>query len=150
MEPVYASIARLVFRYADFLDTGDLEGMAGMFDRGTLRTQTPDGVYTFTGAAEVLGAFTGSVLRYENGTLGTRHVTTNLAVDEGDEPGMANARSYFTVLQARPDFPLQVVCAGGYTDRFVLDPEDGRGWRFDDRLIRIELVGDMSRHVAGL
>jgi 3-phenylpropionate/cinnamic acid dioxygenase small subunit len=145
MEPTYASVARLVFRYAEYLDDGDLEGMASMFANATLRTTTPDGVYAFTGSEQVLGAFTGSVLRYEQGTLGTKHVTTNLIVDDGPADGTATARSYFTVLQARPAFPLQVVCAGRYRDSFVRDSD---GWRFEDRLIRIELVGDMSHHVA--
>jgi hypothetical protein len=67
MEPIYAAIARLVFGYADRLDAGDLPGMAALFDRARLRTASGDGA-TFTGAAEVMAAFDGSVQRFEDGT----------------------------------------------------------------------------------
>lgn len=146
MESTYAAVARLVFRYAEYLDDGDLEGMATMFADATLRTHTPDGLMAFTGSAEVLAAFTGSVRRYEAGTLGTKHVTTNLIVDESADGTAALARSYFTVLQARPGFPLQVVVAGRYRDTFELGEH---GWHFSDRLIRIELAGDLSHHLLG-
>lgn len=48
------------------------------------------------------------------------------------------------MLQARPGFPLQVIIAGGYEDQFV---RDGDGWRFADRLINIQLVGDLHEHL---
>jgi 3-phenylpropionate/cinnamic acid dioxygenase small subunit len=144
MEPAYAAIARLVFGYADRLDAGDLAGMAALFDRARLRTATGDGA-TFTGAAEVLAAFDGSVQRFEDGTPSTKHVTTNLIVDADEAAGTASARSYFTVLQSRPDLPLQPIVAGRYEDTFA---RDGKGrWRFTDRLIIIELVSDISRHL---
>ncbi|MDQ1691127.1 MAG: hypothetical protein QOD87_1235, partial [Pseudonocardiales bacterium] len=57
----------------------------------------------------------------------------------------ATGRALFTVLQARPDFPLQIVVAGRYSDSFVRDSD---GWRFADRLIQIDLVGDVSRHLV--
>jgi 3-phenylpropionate/cinnamic acid dioxygenase small subunit len=146
MEPTYAAVARLVARYAEYLDTGDLEGMAAMFADATFRSDLPDGIVVFRGADEVLAAFTAGTQRDERGLLGTRHVTTNLVVDEGPEPGTARARSYFTVLQARPGFPLQVVVAGGYRDEFR--QVDGE-WRFADRLVRLDLEGDLSRHLVG-
>ena len=83
MESAYAAIARLVFGYAERLDAGDLAGMAALFDGAHLRTASGDGV-TFTGAAEVLAAFDGSVQRFEAGTPSTKHVTTNLIVDADD------------------------------------------------------------------
>jgi 3-phenylpropionate/cinnamic acid dioxygenase small subunit len=143
-EPVYASVARLVFGYAERLDAGDLDGMASLFSTATLRTTGPAGITTFTGKAEVFGAFDGSVQRFEDGTPSTKHVTTNLIVDAGADGETASARSYFTVLQARPALPLQVVIAGSYRDEFVLGDD---GWRFSDRLIRIELVGNLSEHL---
>ena len=143
METAYAAIARLVFGYADRLDAGDLAGMAAFFHRARLRTASGEGA-TFTGAAEVLAAFDGSVQRFEDGTPSTKHVTTNLIVDADEEAGTASARSYFTVLQSRPDLPLQPIVAGRYEDSFA---RDGEGWYFTDRLIIIEHVGDVSRHL---
>jgi hypothetical protein len=144
MEPVYAAVARLVFGYADRLDAGDLAGMAAYFDRARLRTASGEGA-TFTGAAEVLAAFDGSVQRFEDGTPSTKHVTTNLIVDADETAGTATARSYFTVLQSRPDLPLQPIVAGRYEDTFARDG-DGR-WYFTDRLIVIEHFGDVSHHL---
>jgi hypothetical protein len=144
MEPAYAAIARLVFGYAERLDAGDLAGMAALFDGARLRTASGDGA-TFTGAAEVLAAFDGSVQRFEDGTPSTKHVTTNLIVDADEEAGTASARSCFTVLQSRPTLPLQPIVAGRYQDAFARD-SDGR-WHFTDRLITIEHVGDVSQHL---
>jgi SnoaL-like domain len=56
----------------------------------------------------------------------------------------ATARSYFIALQARPDFPLQPIIAGRCNDRF--ERVDGR-WRFADRQIIPDLMGDLSRHL---
>jgi 3-phenylpropionate/cinnamic acid dioxygenase small subunit len=144
-ESTYASVARLVFGYAERLDAGDLRGMANLFAKATLRTSAPDGIVTFTGADEVFGAYDGGVKRFEDGRPGTRHVTTNLIVDADDAAGTASGRSYFTVLQARPGFPLQVIIAGSYRDEFVRDDD---GWRFADRLIQIELLGDLREHLV--
>jgi 3-phenylpropionate/cinnamic acid dioxygenase small subunit len=143
-EQVYASVARLVFGYAERLDAGDLEGMASLFAKATLRTTGPDGITTFTGKDEVFRAFDSSVQRFEGGVPSTKHVTTNLIVDPGADGETASGRAYFTVLQARPALPLQVVIAGSYRDEFV---RDDAGWRFADRLIRIELVGDLREHL---
>jgi hypothetical protein len=81
----------------------------------------------------------------DDGTPATKHVTTNLIVDEHPDGASASARSVFTVLQATPALPLQVILAGTYTDEFV---RDERGWRFADRLVRMQLVGDLSEHLV--
>jgi hypothetical protein len=75
----------------------------------------------------------------------TRHLTTNLIIDVVDDLRTATARSYFTVLQGRPDFPLQPIIAGRYYDRFECI---GQRWRFCERLEYIDLVGDLSRHLT--
>jgi hypothetical protein len=72
-----------------------------------------------------------------------RHVVTNLVV-EVEPPERAHARSYFTVFQARPDFPLQAIICGRYHDAFE---RAGTAWRFADRLILPDLIGDLSRHL---
>ena len=48
------------------------------------------------------------------------------------------------MLQARPDLPLQVIIAGRYHDAFA---EVDGAWRFTDRLIFSDLVGDLSHHL---
>jgi 3-phenylpropionate/cinnamic acid dioxygenase small subunit len=144
-EPLYASIARLVFGYAERLDAGDLDGMAELFAKADVVTQGPDGPAVISGKKAVFDAFDGSVRRFADGTPATQHVTTNLIVDPGQELGTATARSYFTVLQSTEKLPLQVILAGSYQDSFILDDD---GWRFAERRIRIERVGDLSEHLT--
>jgi hypothetical protein len=71
-------------------------------------------------------------------------VTTNVVIDVDDAAGRADARSYFTVFQATAKVPLQAIVAGRYHDRFVRT--DGR-WRFADRLVFMDLTGDLSDHL---
>jgi hypothetical protein len=61
-----------------------------------------------------------------------------------EEAGTAVSRAYFTVLQARPGLPLQPIASGRYRDRF--ERRDGQ-WRFAERRVRVDLVGDLSRHL---
>ena len=74
------------------------------------------------------------------------HCITNVTVDVDDSATVASARSYFTVLQAVDDFPLQPIIAGKYHDRF--EKIDGT-WRFRERIIHPDLIGDLSRHMRG-
>jgi hypothetical protein len=78
-----------------------------------------------------------------DGSPQTRHVTTNIEVDVADDGETARARSYVTVYQALPDFPLQAIFIGGYIDDFV--KADG-AWRFSQRQAVPYFVGDLSRH----
>lgn len=142
-ESTYAAIARLVFSYAERLDAGDLAAMAELFEHASFRSTGPDGITALTGRDEVFDGFAHSVRR-EDGTPATKHVTTNLIVDESADGHHASARSVFTVLQATPTLPLQVILAGKYRDEFVLAQD---GWRFADRLVSIDLVGDVSAHL---
>ncbi|MFI9306928.1 nuclear transport factor 2 family protein [Streptomyces triculaminicus] len=48
------------------------------------------------------------------------------------------------MLQALPDLPPQPIAGGRYHDRF--ERHDGQ-WRFVERRVRINLVGDVSRHL---
>jgi hypothetical protein len=71
-------------------------------------------------------------------------VITNLGIEVDEAGGTAVARSYFTALQALPDLPLQPIVSGRYYDRF--ERRDGQ-WRFVERRVGTDLVGDLSRHL---
>jgi SnoaL-like domain len=133
------AITALVMAYAERLDAGDLDGVAALFAHATWRS--PGRVEPLRGAAVVRGAYDG-VLLYD-GVPSTRHVVTNLVV-EIDAPDRARARSYFTVFQARPDFPLQPIICGRYHDVFE---RVAGAWRFADRLILPDLIGDLKHHL---
>lgn len=144
------AITRLLFAYAEGVDAGDFAGVAALFAHATYRAVAGDRIGVRTGAAEVQRQFETFTVRHEDGTPSTKHLITNVVVELGADGGdggdaRATARSYFTVLQARPTLPLQVIVAGRYHDQFALI--DG-AWRFTDRLIVTDLVGDISHHLS--
>jgi 3-phenylpropionate/cinnamic acid dioxygenase small subunit len=135
------AITALIHEYAERLDTGDLDGVAALFEHATWGS--PGRGESLRGAAQVRRGYDGVIL-HEDGTPSTKHVISNVTVDVDDGADTAGARSYFTVLQARPDLPLQPIIAGRYHDRF--ERVDGR-WRFAERVIIPDLIGDLSRHL---
>ncbi|MEO8605945.1 MAG: nuclear transport factor 2 family protein [bacterium] len=139
MDDAHAAIATLVYAYAERLDAGDFAGFADFFAASTLRSERNTAVRR--GRADVLSMY-GDVVVYD-GVPCTQHVITNLLIEFAADGQQASSRCAFSVLQARPELPLQVILAGRYVDRFA---RDGGGWRFDDRLIRVDLVGDLRWH----
>jgi len=134
------AITALVHGYAERLDGGDLDGVAALFADATYgRAGGP----VRRGAAAVREAL--RVVKLHAGSPRTKHVVTNLVVDVDEAAGHAAARSYFTVLQATATLPLQTILAGRYEDRFVR--RDGT-WRFSERVIHLDLTGDLREHLA--
>ena len=134
------AIADLVHRYAEHLDSGDLDAVAALFDQATYgRAGGP----VRRGAAEVRAAL--AVVKLHDGSPRTKHVTTNLVIAADDTAGTASARSYFTVLQATSTLPLQPILAGRYEDRFV---RVAGTWRFSERVVHIDLAGDLHEHLT--
>ena len=133
-------IKNKIYAYAERLDTGDIDGFASLFEHATFRTNGVD--FVAHGAQAVRELVSNLVILY-GGSPATKHIITNVAVElEGMQ---ANARSYFTVLQARPEqFPLQAIVAGRYHDRFRrIDGE----WHYVDHLIFLDLLGDTRFHL---
>jgi 3-phenylpropionate/cinnamic acid dioxygenase small subunit len=135
------AITGLIHRYAELIDAGDLEGVARLFAAATFRSARGP---VRRGTDELLTVLRRLVMRYEDGTPRTKHLVTNLSIEVDEIAGTATARSYFTVLQATQGLPLQIVVAGRYEDRFA---RVGRGWQFSDRLVHMDLVGDVSHHL---
>lgn len=135
------AIRNLLFLYAERIDRGDLAGMARLFEHASYRAgeQAP-----ITDWHEVESVNRALILLYEDGTPRTQHVTTNVAIELAAGGAAASARSRFTVLQAAPGAPLQVIVAGRYHDRF--EKADG-AWRFSSRHILMDLLGDLTRHL---
>jgi hypothetical protein len=133
-------IRALVHEYAFRLDAGDLDGVAELFTHSTWRSEGRPEV--FRGVEQVRRMYDGVIL-YDDGRPATLHLITNVTVAV-DGAEVATARSYFTVVQATPELPLQMIIAGEYHDEFAL--VEG-AWRFSDRLIVPRLVGDLSRHM---
>ena len=132
------AISNLLFEYARRIDSGDFAGVAELFRHGIISTPQGDVV----GYDAVLAMYRQSTRLYEDGTPGTRHLTTNLAITLDGE--QARCDSYFTVLQALPDFPLQTIISGRYEDELALVQDQ---WQFRCRRMFPDLLGDLSRHL---
>jgi len=137
-----AAIEGLVYRYAELLDGGDLDGVAALFEHADWGSSTR--TERFHGTAAVRRMYDGVII-YDDGTPRTKHVITNLVIDHEDGSTEATARSYFTVLQLS-DGVLRPVIAGRYHDRFEQVDDE---WRFAERIIFPDLQGDLKQHMRG-
>jgi 3-phenylpropionate/cinnamic acid dioxygenase small subunit len=135
-------IASLVYRYAELLDEGDLDGVAALFEHATWGSGTR--TERMQGTEQVRRMYDGVIL-YDDGTPRTKHVISNLAIEHEEGSTQARARSYFTVLQVH-EGALRPIIAGRYHDRF--ENVDG-AWRFAERIIHPDLQGDLSHHMRG-
>lgn len=138
-------IENLIYTYAERMDAGDLDGVAGLFARGRIcgiENGPPESV--FTGADEVRKMYEMAVRIHDDGTPKTKHLTSNVQILVDETAGVAESRSYYSVTQATADLPLQVIVTGRYHDTF--HRIDGVWW-FDTRIMFIDQVGDTSQHL---
>ncbi|MET8845749.1 nuclear transport factor 2 family protein [Amycolatopsis sp. NPDC004625] len=134
----YRALENLIASYAALVDAGDFAGVGALFATGAFKGSGG----TLQGAAAVERMLRESVIVYEDGTPRTKHVTTNITLEVSGE--VASGRAYFTVLQAVPGLPLQVIAAGRYEDRFTREESS---WRFTERRATVDLVGELSHHL---
>lgn len=140
MSDARSAIENLLYRYAELIDAGDFDGVGALFSHATYRAA--DGP-PLRGAA-VAAINRRLVILYQDGTPRTRHLVTNASIEVDAAAGRATSRSTFTVLQAPPGQPIRPIVGGRYHDAF--ERVDGL-WRFAERRILIDLVGDVSRHL---
>ncbi len=138
----YEAIRALIHEYCFRIDAGDFDGLAALFEQAELGSSVrPE---RMRGSEEARDYYDGVIL-YDDGTPQTMHCITNITIAMGDHDRSATARSYFTVLQSRPDLLLQPIIAGQYRDRFAVD---GGTWHFTERIIHPDRIGDLSRHMS--
>ncbi len=138
-------IENLLYTYAERIDAGDLEGVADLFAHGRIAASPEAGPeQTFEGRERVLALYRGSTRIYADGSPHTKHVTSNSIIEVDAAGDGASARSYYTVFQQVEDLPLQPIISGRYHDRFKCIEEC---WHFDTRIMIVDLVGDLSRHL---
>ena len=138
-------ITNLIYTYAQLLDDGDLDGVAGLFEHGRIcgmEDGPPETV--FAGSTRVREMYEMATRIYEDGTPKTKHNTTNVRLDIDEAQGTARSASYYCVTQATPELPLQVIVTGHYKDTF--HRRDGAWW-FDSRTMFVDQVGDVSQHL---
>ena len=133
-------IENLIYRYAQLIDEGDLQATAQLLARAQFIG--PEGEVHAEGAEAILGIYSAFTRIHADGTPLSHHITSNVMIEvEGDT---GRSQSYFTVLQATEDLPLQPVMAGRYIDSFA---RDEKGWHFTSRQIIPRLSGDLSQHL---
>jgi 3-phenylpropionate/cinnamic acid dioxygenase small subunit len=137
------AIKNLVYSYAELLDTGDFDGLVALFSHATVRVSGSG--HEVHGEA-VRSLLTDPVHLYD-GIPRTKHVTTNVIVDIHPDGRTATACSYYTALQAHADLALQPILAGRWHDRLE---KVGGQWRFAERVIHPDLIGDISHHIKGV
>lgn len=131
-------IENLLARYCETYDAGDFAAYAALFAHG--RVSGPTGA--FETPDEIVAYHTRNCRLYDGSPM-TRHVTTNIEIHVDPAAATATSRSYVTIYQATPTFPLQVIFVGQYLDDFV--KIDGTWW-FAHRVAVPHLVGDLSAH----
>ncbi|MCV7258982.1 nuclear transport factor 2 family protein [Mycobacterium shimoidei] len=138
-------ITNLIYTYAELLDSGDLDGVARLFEHGRIcgvENGPPETV--FAGPTRVREMYEMATRIYEDGTPKTKHNTSNVQLHIDEAAGTARSTSYYCVTQATPDLPLQVIVTGRYKDTF--QRLDGTWW-FDTRIMFVDQVGDVSQHL---
>ena len=137
------AITRLMFRYAEYIDAADFDAIALLFADAIM---TNEGVECEIKGGEAIKQLYVSTNRvHADGTLRTRHLTSNVDVDIDEVAGAATARSSFVVFQQTATLALQPIVTGRYRDRFA---RFDRGWHFAQRHIIVDHVGDVREHLA--
>jgi len=136
-------IENLIYRYAQRIDAGNLEGVAELFrDASIVSTQHNSHQ---SGYDAVLKMYQMSCRIHEpSGTPLTKHLTTNVIIDINQDGLTANAHSYYTVIQAAGALTLQPIISGRYNDDFR---KVGGQWQFSQREMFVDLIGDLSAHL---
>ena len=135
-------IRNLLGSYCELMDAGDFAGVGELFAHGALADDTGR---ELARGSEAVRAFYAAGTRLHDGTPRTKHLVTNTVLDIDEATGRAAARSSYLVLQQIADAPLQPIITGRYHDAFVR--RDGR-WQFSERRFFVDLVGDLSHHLA--
>jgi 3-phenylpropionate/cinnamic acid dioxygenase small subunit len=139
----YHAITALMYRYTECIDAADFDAIAGLFSNAIMTNEGVAG--EIAGGDAIKQLYTSTNRVHDDGTLRTRHLTANVVVDIDESAGTASARSSFVVLQQTPTLPLQPIVTGRYRDRF--ERVDG-SWRFAQRHIIVDHVGDVREHLA--
>ena len=142
MSEAAEAIRNLLYRYAECIDAADFEGIAALFADAELRA--PGMREPLRGSEAVRRLYESANRIHEGGTLRTLHLVANPIVELEPDGDRASCRSRYLVLQATAALPLQPIIAGRYFDRFA---KSGGVWRFAERRIEIDLVGNLSEHL---
>ena len=130
------NIQELITKYNIALDTKNIDEWTN--------TWTEDGVWTAPfGEAKGKTELKNMVNQITNEfASGKRHVSSNIVIEDSSaNNGMANARSYLTVIEAQKS--PEVVATGVYSD--TLKKDTSGKWKFFQRKLDIDLVNESHK-----
>jgi 3-phenylpropionate/cinnamic acid dioxygenase small subunit len=145
------AIEDALFRYAEAIDTGDIETVGTIFTQGAVVMPNGDKV---EGYQPVFELYRDIIIFYDADeqptpyvrsacSPRTRHVTSNVIYEFDNEVTTAEVRSYFSVYQTLGG-QNTIIAGGRYVDRFDKDID---GWHISERRIYNDNFGDMTRHL---
>jgi 3-phenylpropionate/cinnamic acid dioxygenase small subunit len=134
-------ITALVHRYAELLDSGDVEGVLDLFSRATWRSAATG---TVLRSRDEMRAVYSGLVPADGSPPRTRHLMHNLVIDhDGADADAASARCSYTVLEGgERGGSLRILLVGRYDDRYE---RDDRGWHLTDRLFHVDLDATAPR-----
>lgn len=136
------AITNLLYRYAEYIDGGDLAGAASLFRNAKIKVNASGDLLT---SDALLALWQNQVILYPDGTPRTKHVVSNPIIDLDETAGTATCRSYYTVMQAVDGLPLQVIVCGRYYDEFT---RVGDNWQFSFRdYSLLDMIGNIKYHI---
>ncbi len=136
-------ISNLLFRYAEYIDSGALEQAAVLFRHAKVKVPFSNEPIDAEG---LLSTWRRMIRIYPCGTPRTKHLVTNVILEIDETSGTAKSRSYYTVYQSTDNFPLQLIAAGRYHDEFE---RVDAVWRFSYRdYSMLDMVGNTSAHLT--
>ncbi|MGW0789458.1 nuclear transport factor 2 family protein [Streptomyces sp. NPDC002911] len=134
-------IENLIARYSHLVDEGDFAEFGALFETA----EFVSGEVSLRGGKAIEDLISSMLVVHDDGTLRTRHITTNILIEVNEDDDSAEARSYYNILQAVPGLlPLQMVAGGRYRDRF--ERREGT-WTFARREVTIDFTGDTRYHL---
>ncbi len=134
-------IQNLIYSYAEFVDDGDFEALAGLFARGSV-SYSPGGL-VLHGSKEVAEFYTRTVkIDPATGTPRTVHRVTNTILVPGEQEWHARSR-YDVMFQEEGEAP-RLIATGRYFDTFN---RDGDSWVYHHRKIVSEFLGEAKQHL---
>ena len=136
-------VRNLLGEYCERIDAGDFTGVGELFADGRLATD--DGAVLASGTEQV-AAFYRAATKLHPESPRTKHLVVDTVLDPASDGSSIVARSSYVVLQAVDEaLALQPIIAGRYVDTFK---RAGDGWRWDERRFAVDLLGDLSHHLA--
>ncbi|MFM7275734.1 MAG: nuclear transport factor 2 family protein [Gammaproteobacteria bacterium] len=135
----YFAIQNLLFSYPYALDRGDFDAVGRIFRHADVHSGGQ--LMASRDPERVAAAFRDWVIT-DDGSPRTRHYLANVMIEPRGEDE-ATVRSYVMVFQQAGTLALQPVIGGDYLD--TVRKVDGE-WRFVERRMGNDLVGDLSAH----